>query len=135
MDILIFVIPIVIVLAVLGFVLYIFLGSRKQLDIEIGETPLLKATTGGRLGWIRLNGPFLSVRIYKRFVVILGLGQKIVLHYDEIERAELKKWLGLIEDRVQIHHHHPQAPETIVLGSLRATEIHELIESQLSATK
>ncbi|MEM7112287.1 MAG: hypothetical protein AAF614_07635 [Chloroflexota bacterium] len=131
MDDLIFIIAPLIVLVSVGVVFYLFFGTRKTLPIEEGETPIFSAAMGGKIGWVRYRGPILRVRLYGSFLVIARLGNPIVLHFDEIEEIEVAKWLGLIDNGVQIHHHNHDAPQTIVLSSLQSDKLHKLLKERL----
>ena len=102
-----------------------------MLDIEKGKTPLYSSLAGGRIGWINYKGPFVRLRIYDEFVVIRYFFKSIVLQYDEIEHIEIKKWLGLVADRIQIFHRKQDVPSNLIIGTSDPTEAKKLIELRL----
>ncbi len=115
---------------ILGSFVLLFVFSHQKLEIEKGKRVLHTQTNGGVIGWIQFKGPFISVRIYEEFIVI-GCGKKYVLHYEDIDRVEIKKWLGLVSHRIQLIHHNSAAPGKILLGTSNPTAIKELIEARL----
>ena len=127
-------IPILFVVLVGGILLLLLWGSGMRLDIEKDKTPLHTETAGGRIGWMRYRGPFIRLNIYDEFIVIRYSWKSIVLRYDEIERVETGKWLGLVTDRLQIVHHKPDAPSFIRIGASSPERVKAIIESKLAAT-
>ncbi|MCB0212885.1 MAG: hypothetical protein KDJ52_26320 [Anaerolineae bacterium] len=115
---------------IFGFFIVIVVRSRSRLDIEKDKEPLYTSTGGGRMGWLNYRGPFINLRIYDAFVVVSSF-QTIVLRYDEIERVDIKKWMGAVADRVQIVHHKADAPGTIIIGTINPTQAKEIIDAHL----
>jgi hypothetical protein len=103
--------------------------ARQRLAVERGLRPLFQQTSGGQVGWISYRGPFIRLTLYEEFLVI-RCWQAIVLRYDQIERVEVTKWLGLITEGVRIVHH-GTAPGRIRLGSGDPIRIKMLIEARL----
>lgn len=101
-------------------------------NIEEGKTPLYTTLGGGRIGWLNYKGPFIRLKIYDEFVVIRYLFKSLVLRYDEIERVEIKKWMGLVSDRVQIFHRKDDASKTLIIGTADPDEVKVLIEARLN---
>ena len=94
--------------------------SQKKLEIEGDEKPLYTSTAGGQIGWVTYRGPFISLRIYDEFIII-GCGSKMVLKYDEIISVEIKQWMGLMPDRIQINHQELMQPENRYIVGLFCT--------------
>ena len=126
-------IPVILIVLVVSILLLLFLGSGRRLDIEMNKTPLHSQTSGGRIGWVRYRGPFVRLSIYNEFLVIRYGWKRIVLPYDEIERIETGRWLGLMTDSVQIIHHKPDAPAYIRIGAFNPEWVKEVIESKLAS--
>jgi hypothetical protein len=133
-EIFIFSIPIFFIILVVSTLLLLVVGGGRRLDIEKNKTPLHTQTSGGRIGWVRYRGPFVRLSIYDEFIVIRYSWKSIVLRYDEIERVEIGKWLGVLSDSVQIVHHKPDAPAYIKIGTSSPERVKEVIVSRLAAT-
>ncbi len=115
---------------ILGVFFLMIVLAHNRLEIEKGKTPLYTSTAGGRIGWTSYRGPFISLRIYDEFIVI-GYVKTIVLKFEEIERVEIKKWMGIVSDKVQIIHHKLDAPDTIIIGTTNPSQVKEIIDSKL----
>lgn len=115
---------------ILGSFVLLFVFSHQKLEREKGKDVLHTQTNGGVIGWIRFKGPFISLRIYEEFIVI-GCGKKYLLRYQDIDRVEIKKWMGLVSHRIQIIHHNSAVPNKILLGTSNPTALQELIETRL----
>lgn len=63
-------VPLVLIVVVLGVFLLMMLSSQKKLEIEQDEKPLYTSTAGGRIGGVTYKGPFISLRIYEKFIII-----------------------------------------------------------------
>lgn len=118
------------IVTVLGIFGFTIINAHKRLDIEKGKTPLYSSTAGGQIGWLNYKGPFISLRIYEDFLVIVYT-KTIVLRFDEIDQVEIKKWIGLVSDRIQIVHHKLNVPSKIIIGTSNPAKVKELIESKL----
>ena len=114
---------------VAGLLLLIALQAQRQVPAEAGKTPIYKTIGGGRIGWLNYRGPFISLRLYQEFLVIRAL-QTIVLSYTEIESGEVRKWLGVTADRIQITHRSLRAPETIILGVSNPKRVKEMVDQR-----
>ncbi len=115
---------------IVGLLLLIVLQARRRVPEEAGKTPIYSTIGGGRIGWLNYRGPFISLRLYEDFLVIRAL-QTIVLPYAEIESVEVKKWLGMTPDRIQIAHRSLHAPETIIVGVSNPARVKEMIDQRL----
>lgn len=102
---------------------------QRQLAVERGQQPLFTQTSGGQVGWIRYRGPFIRLSLYEDFLVI-RCWQTVVLRYDEIDRVDLTKWLGIVTDGVRLVHH-GHAPGRIRLGSSDPARVKALIDTRL----
>ena len=127
--------PILAIFLFLGTIISIFVVltvlSHRKLEIEKGKTALYKQTRGGVIGVIRFRGPLISLRVYEEFIFI-GCGKQYVLRYHDIDRVEIKEFLGFAT-RIQIIHHNPDVPSKILLGTKNATKLKELIEARLGS--
>ena len=117
--------------AILGVLVLLIVFTHQKLDIEKGKTALYKQTGGGVIGVIRFRGPLISLRVYEQFIVI-GCGKKYVLRYEDIDRVEIKEWLGFA-NRIQIIHHNSDVPSNVLLGTKNSTKLKELIEARLGS--
>lgn len=122
--------PLILIIVVVGVFLLIIIFSQKKLEIEEDEKPLYTSTAGGQIGWVRYRGPFISLRIYDEFIII-GCGRKIVLKYNEIISVEIKQWMGLMPDRIQINHRNPSVPKNIIIGTYNPAQAKEIIDARL----
>lgn len=116
----------------IGVPLLLLIGiivAQLRLAVERGKTPIFQQTSGGHVGWISYRGPFIRLSLYEEFLVI-RCWQAVVLRYAEIDRVEVTKWLGMVTDGVQIHHH-GHAPGRIRLGSSDPVRVKMLIEARL----
>ncbi|MBE9044193.1 hypothetical protein IQ255_07230 [Pleurocapsales cyanobacterium LEGE 10410] len=130
-SILIFILILLFVAAVWGFLIYAIVKSHhRSLDIEKGKHPLYTSTSGGIIGWIRYKGPFINLRIYDEFIVI-SCTKIILFKYGEIDGVEIKKWMGLVPDSVRLVHHKSDAPGRIILGTTNPIRVKEIIDSRL----
>ena len=115
---------------IFGFLLFIAVKAHNRLDIEAGKTALYTSTAGGQIGWTRYRGPFISLRIYDEFIVI-GYAKTIVLRFGEIDRVEIKKWMGLVSAGIQLIHHKSDAPSRIIIGTTNPAHAKEIIDTKL----
>src|SRR5688572_19269885 len=93
--------PIFIILLAITVLTIGWVRAHRRFAVEEGKTPLYQANVGGSIGWTGYRGPLISVRVYEEFMVIGGW-QRVVLRYEQIDRVELKAWLGLGPSWVQI---------------------------------
>jgi hypothetical protein len=100
------------------------------LEIEKDKELLYSSTAGGRIGGMHYKGPFISLRMYDEFIII-GCGKKYVLKYDEIVSVEIKQWMGLMADRIQIKHRSSSVPRDIIIGTYSPGQAKEIIDARL----
>ena len=113
-----------------GFLFLIIINAQRHLDIEKDKTPIYTSTTGGEIGGLTYKGPFISLRIYEDFLVI-RYTKTLVFRFDEIDRVEVKKWMGKTPHRIQLFHHKLDAPSKIMIGTMNPAKVKELIDSKL----
>ena len=116
--------------SILGFFIVIMAKAQKRLGIEKDKTPLYATTTGGQIGLLTYRGPFISLRVYDEFVVV-GYARTVVLRFEEIDRVEIKNWMGSVPDRVQLVHHKSGVPNKIIIGTMNPSKVKEIIDAKL----
>jgi hypothetical protein len=120
----------ILIIAVLGIFLLLIISSQWKLEIEKDKKLLYSSTAGGWIGGISYRGPFISLRMYDEFIIIVCV-RTYVLKYDEIVSVEIKRWMGLIPDRIQIKHRNPSIPKDIVIGTYSPSRAREIIDARL----
>jgi hypothetical protein len=73
--------------AIAATLLLLAVSAQLRTAVEEGKTPLYKTTGGGRIGMLNFRGPFISLRVYEKFLVISDW-QTIVLPYATIESVQ-----------------------------------------------
>ena len=133
-DLLFFILIFLVLSLIWGFFIAKIVKAHRLLDIEEGKKLLHSSTSGGHIGRIRYRGPFINLRIYDEFIVISSL-KAIVLRYEDIERVEIKKWMGSIPSEIKLVHHKWDAPKKIVIGTTKPIYLKEMIDSRLAKNK
>ena len=118
--------PLIFSIIVFCILLLLMLSSQKKLEIEGDKKPLYESTAGGEIGWMKVRGPFISLRIYDEFIII-ACGKKMVLKYDEVLSVAV-----LMPGWIQINHHNPTVPKNILIGTHNPAQAKEIIDARLS---
>ncbi len=54
-----------------------------------------------------------------------------MLRFEEIDRVEIKKWMGVISDKIQFIHHKSGVSSNIIIGTTNPAQVKEIIDPKL----
>ncbi len=119
-------------LALSGIFLSLVYRSKLMLAGEVGRTPILTETMGGRIGRIRYTAPFVRFALYDDVIVISAFRQ-FALTLADIDAVDFVKdrRSGSFFRSVRILHHAPECPADLFLYSSSGQELAETIAAAL----
>ncbi len=130
-DLLFFILTLILLVFIWGFFILKIFQAHQLLDIEAGKKLIYSATSGGTIGRTRYRGPLINLRIYDEFIVIASF-KVIVLNYKDIERVEIRKWMGSIPSKIQLIHNRWNVPKRIIIGTRNSSYVKEIIDSKIN---
>jgi hypothetical protein len=130
-DLLFFILILLLLIFIWGFFILKIFQVHQPLDIEAGKKLIYSTTSGGTIGRSRYRGPLINLRIYEEFIVIASF-KVIILNYKDIERVEIRKWMGSIFSKIQLIHNRWNVPKRIVIETRNSSYVKEIIDSRIN---
>ena len=96
--------------AVAGIFIWMFVRKDRRHAAEAGKTALYAGSCGGIVGWLTYKGPFIRFAVYTEFLVVAC---DAVYYFPFGEVVQIERRNFLFRKGYRIHHRNPAYPQRI----------------------
>lgn len=123
--------PLVILPAVAGIFIWMFVRKDRRHAAEAGKTALYAGSCGGIVGWLTYKGPFIRFAVYTEFLVVAC---DAVYYFPFGEVVQIERRNFLFRKGYRIHHKNPSYPQRIEVWPSDRTAFEAAISAKVTIT-